>query len=184
MQNRLYLLLPCRKILDVMRVFFFLIAALFVLGSHGLAQKLVAPPDENASVEEVQKWLSSALVKYGSYKTRVDAVEISNVRFEGCTIKYTLTRKSGSTSTAVMGATRTVNATKDDVSIDAAPMTDAGVKLSDHVYSELQTIEIGARTGDVSGLSDDRPIEMVVKREAAKAIRMALLQIARGCAAK
>jgi hypothetical protein len=124
------------------------------------------------------------LVKYGSYKTRVDAVEISNVRFEGCTIKYTLTRKSGSTSTAVMGATRTVNATKDDVSIDAAPMTEAGVKLSDHVYSELQTIEIGAKTGDVSGLGNDRPIEMVVKREAAKAIQTALLQIAGGCAAK
>jgi hypothetical protein len=167
-----------------MRVLLFLIAALFIFGSHAFAQKSIEPPDENASAEEAQKWLSGALVKYGSYKTRVEIVDISNVRFEGCTIKYTVTRKSGSTSTAVMGATRTVNSTKDDVSIDTGLMTEAGTTLSDHIYSELQTIEIVAKTESPSGLGDDRPIELVVKREAGKAIRAALLRLAHGCSTK
>ena len=167
-----------------MRVFLFLIAAFFVFGSSVFAQKSIEPPDDKAPLEEVQKWLSGTLVKYGSYKTRVEVVDVSNVRFEGCTIKYTVARKSGSTSTAVMGATRTVNTAKDDVSIDAALVTSAGTKLSDHIYPELQTIEILAKTDGLSGLGDERPIELVVKREAAKAIRTALLQIAQGCASK
>ena len=170
--------------LKVMRVILFLIATLFIFGSPASAQKSIEAPKENASAEEVQKWLSGSLVKYGSYKTRTGVVDISNVRFEACALKYTLTRKSGATSTAVMGATRTVNTTKDDLSIDAGLMTDGGMKLSDHVYPELQIIEISSKTVNTSGLGDDRVIELVVKREAGKAIRTALIQVARDCVAK
>jgi len=167
-----------------MRVLLFLIAILFVFGSYAFAQKAIEPPDENASTEELQKWLAGSLAKYGTYKTRSGAVDISNVRFEGCTLIYTVARKVGSTSTAVMGATRTVNTTKDEVVIDGVLLTDDKVKLSDNVYAELQTIEIGLKSSDTSGLGDDSIIELIVKREAGKAIRTALLQAARGCVAK
>ena len=166
-----------------MRVFL-LIATLVIFGSQALAQKSVEPPADDARAEDVQKWLSGALVKYGSYKTRGGVLDVSNVRFEGCTLKYTVTRKSGSTSTAVMGATRTVNITKDEVSLDVALMSNDGVKLSDHIYPELQTIEIGLKKDEVSGSGDDRVIEIVVKQEAGKAIRTALLQSARNCSTK
>jgi hypothetical protein len=132
----------------------------------------------------VQKWLAGSLVKYGTYKTRGAAVDVSNVRFEGCTIKYTVTRRSGSTSTAVMGATRTVNTAKEEVALDTTLVSKDRVKLSDYVYPELQTIEIGLKTGDVTGIGDDRVIELVVKVEAGKAIQTALIQVARGCVAK
>jgi len=167
-----------------MRSFLFLIAILFVFTSHIPAQKSIDPPDENASGEQVQKWLAGSLVKYGTYKTRGAAVDVSNVGFEGCTIKYTVTRKSGSTSTAVMGATRTVNTAKEEVTVDAKLLSNDSVKLSDNVYPELQTIEIGLKTGDATGTGVDRVIELVVKLEAAKAIRAALIQLARDCAAK
>ena len=167
-----------------MRAILILIAILFVVGSHTFAQKSIEPPDENASAEEVQKWLAGSLVKYGTYKTRGAAVDVSNVRFEGCTIKYTVTRRSGSTSTAVMGATRTVNTAKEEVALDTTLVSKDRVKLSDNVYPELQTIEIGLKTGDVTGIGDDRVIELVVKVEAGKAIQTALIQVARGCVAK
>jgi len=169
-------------LLEVMRSFVFLIAILFVFSSPVLAQKTIEAPDENASVEEVQKWLVGSLEKYGSYKTRGSSVDVSNVRFESCTLKYVVTRKSGSTSTAVMGATRTVNTAKEEVAIDAALMSNDRVKLTDNVFPELQTIEIALKTGQVSGLGDDRVIELVVKSEAAKAIRTALVRLAGGCA--
>ena len=167
-----------------MRSFLFLIAILFVFSSHSLAQKSVEPPDENASVEELQKWLAGSLVKYGTYKTRGAAVDVSNVKFEACTIKYTVTRKSGSTSTAVMGATRTMSTAKEEVAVDATLMSNDRLKLADNVYPELQTIEMGLKAGDATGIGDDRVIELVVKLEAAKAIQAALLQVARGCIAK
>ena len=166
-----------------MRVFL-LIATLVVFGSQVFAQKSVAPPADHATAEEVQKWLVTSLVKYGSFKTRTSVLDISNAKFEVCTLTYTVTRKSGSTSTATMGATRTVNTIKEDVSIDAALMSDEGVKLSDHVYPELQTIEIALKKGQVSGLGEDRVIELVVKLEAGKAIRTALIHAARDCASK
>jgi hypothetical protein len=38
-----------------------LIATFFVFGSQSSRQKSIEPPDENASAEEVQKWLAGAL---------------------------------------------------------------------------------------------------------------------------
>jgi hypothetical protein len=170
---------PSRIVPEVMKVSLFLIAILFALGAQTFAQK--TPPAENASAGELHKWISTALTKYGSYKTRTGAVDISNVRFDGCTIKYTVTQKSGSTSTAVMGATRTMNTLKNEVSIDLPLLSSGGVKLSDHVYPDLQTIEMVLKKTGVSGLADDRVIELAVKREAGDAIRSALLRAARGC---
>ena len=166
-----------------MRVFL-LIAILFVFSSHAFAQKVIEPPAEKASTEEVQKWLAGSLAKYGSYKTRAGTIDVSNVRFEGCSVKYTLTRKSGSTSTAVMGATRTVNTIKDEVVIDVAGLSNESVKLLDNVYAELQTVEITLKTGAASGIGDGKVIELVVKAEAGKAIRTALIQAARDCSKK
>ncbi|PYT01638.1 MAG: hypothetical protein DMF63_01980 [Acidobacteria bacterium] len=169
-----------------MKVFLFVIATLFAFGSTAAAQKSdsIKPPPDSAAAEEVQKWLASSITKYGSYKTRTTSVAISDVRFEGCTIRYTQTQKSGSVSTATMGVTRTINTVKDDIEIDAAIMSKDHIKLLDHIYPELRTIEINLKNSQTTGVGDSRIIELVVKAEAADAIRTALIQSARICALK
>jgi hypothetical protein len=169
-----------------MRILLFLVAVLFSLSSDAFTQKneTVKPPAENASGEELEKWLAGALAKYGSYKTRVASGEVTNVRFEGCTMNYVQARRSGSTSTATMGATRTVNTVKEDVVVNLALLIpDSSVVLADHIYPELQTLELkqGAQS---SGANDDRLISMIVKREAGDAIKATLVRAAGLCSAK
>jgi hypothetical protein len=166
-----------------MRSFIFLIAVLLLFGLTTEAQK-VEPVKENASAEELQKWIASSITKYGSYKTRASLVAISNVRFDGCTLKYEVTRKSGTVSTAVMGATRTVNTVKEDVDVDSRLMSKDNVAIVDNVYPELRTIEISVRNAQTTGIGDNRIIELVVKQEAADAIRSALIQSHRLCSIK
>ena len=169
-----------------MRVLLFVVAALFVFGSDALAQKgeTVKPPAENATTEEVQKWLAGALAKYGSYKTRVGSGEITNVRFEGCTLNYVQARRSGSMSNATMGTTRTVNTVKEDVAINFALLTPERVLLTDHLYPEFQTLELKPGSGQTTGLNDDRIISLVMKREAGDAIKATIIRAAAACSLK
>jgi hypothetical protein len=169
-----------------MRILAFVIGVVFLFGADTLAQKneTVKPPAEDATAEEVQKWLVGSLAKYGSYKTRVGSAEISNVRFEGCAINYVQARKSGTMSNATMGATRTVNTVKEDLAVNLALLAPDAVTLGDHIYPELQTLELKQSSGQSSGLNDDRVVSLVVKREAGDAIKATLIRAARACSPK
>src|SRR5215207_2254680 len=124
-------------------------------------------PPETASIAETQQWLARAIAKYASYKTRVEVVALSNVKFEGCTLNFTETRKSGSVSTATMGATRTTNVAKNEISIDLAKIRRNGISLEDHLYPELQNIKLWYSGFDLSeGSTAGRVYYIVVKREA------------------
>ena len=144
---------------------------------------VVKPPAETASLPETQQWLIANLTKYASYKTRASSVAISDAKFDGCTFSFIQTRKSGSTSTAVMGATKTINAVKDDVSFDARTIAGEGITVNEHIYPELQIVEL--RLGSEGNGSDaTRVIEITVKREATDGIKAALLQVRRLCSEK
>src|ERR687890_625799 len=101
---------------------FLLGAALFAISASAPAQKRnqIQPPPERASLTETQQWLTGAIAKFASYKTRMDTVSLSNVAFEGCSFNFTQKRKWGTVSSATMGATRTTNVSKNDISIDLA----------------------------------------------------------------
>jgi hypothetical protein len=156
-----------------------LTATIFVAATSMHAQKrdVEKPPPETATLVESQKWFVDSFAKYASYKTRVQTVTISNAKFDGCTFTFTQTRKAGSVSTATMGATRTVNTVKDDVSLNLSTLLPDGIKVSDHVFPELQTLEL-------KFAGDERIVEIVVKGEASEAFKSALLQIRRLCIAK
>ena len=161
-----------------------LTAALFAISSSAPAQKRneIKPPAETASLAESQQWIAETLVKYGSYKTRVEAMTLSKVTFDGCGVTFTETRKSGSTSTATMGATRTTNVSKNDISIDLGKVRADGISLEDHIYPELQTVKVWYSGFDLSeGSTEGRIYYIVVKRDAGDAIKMALVQIRRLC---
>ena len=161
--------------------------ALLIFATGAPAQKRdgIKPPPSTASLAEIQGWLVGTIGKYASYKTRVTNGKLSNVKFDGCTLGYTETRTSGSISTATMGTTRTTNAAKDETSIDLTKVKPDGISLEDHIYPELQTIKISMSGSDLTqGSANDRLVEIVVKREAADAIKTALMQIARLCSPK
>lgn len=145
----------------------------------------IKPLSQTATLAETQKWLVDAIGKYASYKTRVTAVTISDAKFDGCIFKFALTRKSGSISTATMGATRTTNAVKEEIAFDPSQIESDGIALTDHVYPELQTIEVRSRRAagadGATTTTHGNIIELVVKREAADAIRAALYQVGRLC---
>lgn len=175
--------------LRMLKLRLLLTVAMFVIGVEAVAQKRdgMTPPSEAASLGETQKWLVEALTKQASYKTRVTSVTISNPKVEGCIVSFTQTRKSGSASIATMGATRRTNTVKDDVSFDLAQLAENGIAVSDHIYPELQTLELrlggGAKEGSAS-TDHIRTVEIVVQHEATDAIKAALMQLRRLCTAK
>ncbi len=138
---------------------------------------VIKPPPDTATLAESQKWLIDSFTKFGSFKTPVQTVTISNVNFDGCTFNFAETRKSGSVSTATMGATRTISTAKGDVSIDLGRLSADGVKVTDHIYPELRTIEL-------TFAGDPRIVEIVVKSEASDAFKTVVIQIGRLCNAK
>ena len=164
-----------------------LAASVFVFGSGSAAQKRseVKPLPETASLAEAQKWLIDVFPKSASYKTRVTTVAVSNPKFDGCTFSFSQNRKSGSTSTDTMGATRTTHEIKDDTSIQMDKIRPDGISLLDHIYPDLQTIKIWMSGFDLTeGSNNGRVFEIVVKQEASASIKVGLVQIQRLCAAK
>jgi hypothetical protein len=167
-----------------LQIIFVLIAAFCVTGLLAQKTEKVKPPPETASLAETQQWLTTGLAKYASYKTRTSAVTTSNVRFDGCTLTLTQSRKSGTVSMATMGATRTTSTLKDDLSINLAHIGSSNIAIVDHVYPELQTLEIRVADPAIKEAGDVRLIELVVEHEASDAIKAALLQANRLCISK
>ena len=162
----------------------FVLVALFATTGFSQKTEMVKPPPETASLAETQQWLTTNLPKFASYKTRTSAVNTSNVKFDGCTLTFTQARRSGSVSTATMGATRTTSTLKDDVSFNLAHIGPDSIGIVDHIYPELQTLEIRVADPAIKEGAGVRLIELVVEHEASDAIRSALLQAKRLCVAK
>ena len=167
-----------------LQISFILIATFSATNVIAQKTEKVRPPSEMASLAETQQWLTVGLAKYASYKTRTSAVNTSNVKFGGCTLTFTQARKSGSVSSATMGATRTTSMLKDDVSIDLAHVGPNTIAIVDHIYPELQTLEIRIADPAIKEGGDARLIELVVEHEASEAIKSAFLQANRLCLAK
>ncbi|MEO8042751.1 MAG: hypothetical protein ABI646_09095 [Acidobacteriota bacterium] len=162
-----------------LRTSLLLTAAIFALTVEVRPQKRdeIKPPAETATLAESEKWFVDSFVKYATYKTKVTTVTVSNAKFEGCTFSYNQARKFASTSTATMGATRTTNTVKEDISFDLGRISADGINVTDHIYPEVRTLEL-------KFVDDGRIVEIVVKSEASEAFKTALAQIRRLCAAK
>ena len=165
-------------------IMFLLIAAFSATGVFSQKTEKVKPLPATASLADTQQWLTTGLAKYASYKTRTSAVNTSNVKFDGCTLTLTQSRRSGSFSTATMGATRTTSTVKDDVSLNLAHVGPDSISIVDNIYPELQTLEIRVADPAIKEGGDARLIELVVEHEASDAIKSALLQANRLCVAK
>jgi hypothetical protein len=159
-------------------------SVLFLFGLTAPAQKSesLKPLPETATLAETRDWLIVTLPKYGSYKTRLEAVTLGNVKFDSCDMTFTHTRKLGSISTATMGATRTTNVVKTDIAIDLIKIRPDGISVENHIYPELRTLQIWMSGFDLSRDSNNgRVYEIVVKTEAAEPIKTALVRIQRLC---
>ena len=163
-----------------------LLAAAVILPACVAAQgKGVKPLADNASLAETQSWLVENIRKYGSYKSRVTSVAISNVKFDSCALTIALVRKSGSTAHDTMGATARINSVKQEISFDLSFVETDGIQLTDHIYPEFQTIVVRFRAGGPSAPADQiRDTELVVKSEAGEQIRSALIHAQKLCSEK
>jgi len=167
-----------------LKKFILLGTALLAISGSAPAQKRneIKPPAEAASLAETQQWVVGTVAKYGSYKTRMEAVTLSHIKFDGCTFGFTQTRKSGSTSTATMGPTRTTYSSKEDFLVDLTKVRTEGISLEDHLYPEVQNIRFWYAGFDLSGGSTAGSVfYIVVKQEAAGALRAAFVQIQQLC---
>jgi hypothetical protein len=142
--------------------------------------KPVKPLSETAPLPDTQKWLVEAIRKNASYKTRVNSAVVSKVKFEGCNLGFTIVRKTGTTGQDVMGVTTRTHTVKQDVAFDLSFIEAEGIRLSDHILTEFQTITIRFRAADPS-TSADRDVEIIVKHEAAEPIRAALKRARKLC---
>jgi hypothetical protein len=159
-----------------MRVLFSLLL-IVVIGNAAYSQKNVVGPAENATLEETSKWLVANFSKYSKYTTPGREFSVSNAKFAGCKLSYTETTRFGSTSYAVMGTTVTRSNAKRDLVIDLAAIDPAKIETADHLLPDLKYL----RMPKSAGLS---PTEIVVKAEAADALKAAFARGAELCTAK
>ena len=158
------------------RKFCCLVAVAFVVLGLNVAvraQKAVLPPPENAGIETLQKWIVEAFPKYTTYKTRTTSIAVSQVRFDGCALKFMRSQKAGTMISVTEGARRSVSTFKNDVTLDLRSIRTDNASLVDHLYPELQTLEIK--------LPNESITEIVIKRPAAEALRSALIAAGRLC---
>ena len=74
------------------------------------------------------------------------------------------------------------NVAKNDISLDLAKVRADGISLEDHLYPELQNIKFWYEGFDLKeGSTAGRVSFIVVKSEAADALKTAFLQIRRLC---
>ena len=166
--------------LSVLR-FTLLLTAAAVMPMYASAQsKNVKPLVDNASLPETRKWLVEAIGKYASYKTPVTSASISDVKFEGCKVSFTLVRKTGTSGQDVMGVTRRTHTVKQETAFDLSFVEPEGIRLTDHIFPEFQMLTVRFRSGEPS-TAPDREVEIVVKQEAAEHIRTALVHARRLC---
>ena len=141
--------------------------------------KPVVPPSENAPRAEQEKWLTNAVTKYGSYKTLNLAIVVSSAKFDGCRLEFVQTRKSGAVSQDVMGVTTKTETTKQDIAIDLSTLDTFGVTIKDEIDPALKVLVLKLRRADANAKA--REMELIVKEEAAEAIKTAFEQISRQC---
>lgn len=162
-----------------------LIIAFAACPSHAVAQDNVKPPKEDASRAELEKWLVHALGKHASYRTRSVSVSVEKVKLTGCTISYSVVRRSNPENIDNVNAVVKTKLVKSEVDLDAARIEPDGIEIVDHVLPEFQTVVIRERFGPsvppAAGTS--RSVEIVVKHEAAAAIKTALERFRDHCAA-
>lgn len=163
--------------------FLLLISAIVMLPAYASAQdKDIKPLAENASLADTQIWLTAAIRKNASYKTRATSASVDGVTFEGCKLNFTVAQKSGSTAHAVMGATTRTYTVKQKAAFDLSLLVPDDVRPTDHAVPELQTITVGFRSPDPGAPPLARQVsELVVKYEAAEQIRAALVHAHRLC---
>ena len=160
--------------LSVLRFTLLLIAVAIVPVCVSAQAKNVKPLADNASLPETRKWLVDAIGKYASYKTPVTSASVSAVKFDGCKLSFTLVRKTGTSGQDVMGVTRRTHTVKQETAFDLSLIQPEGIRLTEHIFPEFQTLTVRFRSGEPSTAAD-REVEIVVKHEAATYIHSALV---------
>lgn len=165
-------------------IIFVLMIAFAAYPSPAIAQDNVKPPKEDASLAELEKWLVQALGKHASYSTRSTSVSVERVKLNGCMIVYSVVRRSNPVNNDTVNAVLKTKGVKSEVDLDAARIEPNGIEIVDHVLPEVQTLVIRERFGPsvppAAGTS--RAVEIVVKYEAAAAIKTALERFRDHCA--
>lgn len=158
------------------QVVFFLIIAFAACPSHAISQDNVKPPKEGASRAEFEKWIVHALRKHASYRTRSASVSVERVKLTGCTINYTVVTRPNPVNVDTVKAVLKMKVFKSEVELDAARIEPNGIEIVDHVLPEFQTVVIQERFGASvpPAAGTRRAVEIVVKYEAAAAIKTAL----------
>jgi hypothetical protein len=152
---------------------------------HAFSQDNVKPPKEDASRAELEKWIVHALGKHASYRTSSMSVSVERVKLTGCTIAYSVVRRSNPVNNDTVNAVLKTKGVRTEVDLDVARIESNGIEIVDHVLPEFQTVVIresfGASVPPAAGTS--RLVEIVVKHEAAAAIKTALERFRDHCAA-
>ena len=148
---------------------------LSVFSASALAQPAdeIKPPVESSSRSDLEKWLTQALGKYGRYKNRARSVSVSSAKFTGCTLSFDVLHKPNTIDTS---SDRTVFSTKkvtQVVSIDISRIAPSGLAIEDFLDPDLRTL--------VVKLADGAKTEIVVRGEAAGAIRTVFERLSAAC---
>jgi hypothetical protein len=160
-----------------MKTFTAIFFTLILAGLVSAQEKPIMPPAETESLHGQQRWLTNAVTKYGSYRTLNLSVVISSAKFTGCQLDFVQTRKLNAAAQDTMGVTTKTNTLKQNISIDLAQLDTA--TIDEHVDLTLRQLSIKLRRAE----NDFRNVDLVVREEAADAIKTTLERIGGECKA-
>lgn len=150
----------------------FLLVAVFSAGAMSQSKDLAAP-SENLSRPELEKWITQSMTKHAKYETGTTSVTVSSAKIDQCRLSFNFVRKPRAIEIA---SDRTVYRTErvtDAVAIDMSQIEPGTITVEEYLDPDLKTVAIK--------LDEFAKTEIVVRRQAAEAIRIALDRLRGAC---
>lgn len=156
---------------SIVLVLFFL--AVLSVGPFAQTPDEIKPPSETVSRTQLEKWLTQALVKYGKYKNLSTSVAISSAKFSECTLGFDLVRRPNAIDTRTDSAVSRTNKVTQNVSIDVSRIAADGITIEDYLDPDLRALIVSLTNGSKT--------EIIVRHDAAGAIRTAFARLRTAC---
>ncbi len=150
----------------------------------------ITPLAENASLEDTQKWLKKAVEKYFEFHYNSIYFNVSEVKFSGCELSYTVTRQTNSYIKSPGFSIDASAETKKPFKVNFAELDPEGLVLkNDEQNKELKALVLAApkiSPGEPAiGTEPSEPVKnydlLILKAEAGEPVKFAFVRAIKLC---
>jgi hypothetical protein len=163
----------------------FVLLMMFSAPSAAQEKSRITPPAENASLEDTQKWLKKAVEKYFEFHVGGIYFYVSELKFSGCELSYTVTRRTNSYLKSPGFSIDASSETKKPFQVNFAELDPDGLILKDEEQNkELKVLVLAGPklpAGESAiGAEPSDPVRhfdlLVMKAEAGEPVKQAFVR--------